>query len=93
MKEPTLLPAAFPSVLVNANTGHRRRHGVVDLPVQPRGGVRTRPLPCLKNPKHDMFSTMQAPDFPGGGQIMYDRKTMEQIYEHGPRQHARARAL
>lgn len=33
MKEPTLLPVTFPSVLVNANTGHSRRHGKLYLPV------------------------------------------------------------
>ena len=82
MKEPTLLPAAFPSVLVNANTGIAVGMASSICPFN-LAEVCNTAIELMKNPKHDLFSTMQAPDFPGGGQIIFDRKTMEQIYSTG----------
>ena len=81
-KEPTLLPAAFPSVLVNANTGIAVGMASSICPFN-LAEVCNTPTELMKNPKHDLFTTMQAPDFPGGGQIIFDRKAMEQIYETG----------
>ena len=37
----------------------------------------------LRDPEADIFATMQAPDFPGGGQILFDRAQMENIYKTG----------
>ena len=81
-KEPTLLPAAFPSVLVNANTGIAVGMASSICPFN-LAEVCNTAIELMKNPKHDLFTTMQAPDFPGGGQIIIDRKAMEQIYETG----------
>lgn len=81
-KEPTLLPAAFPSVLVNANTGIAVGMASSICPFNLEEVCNTA-IELMKNPKHDLFTTMQAPDFPGGGQIIFDRKAMEQIYETG----------
>ena len=81
-KEPTLLPAAFPSVLVNANTGIAVGMASSICPFN-LAEVCNTAIELMKNPKHDLFTTMQAPDFPGGGQIIFDRKAMEQIYETG----------
>ena len=44
LQEPSVLPAAFPNLLVNGTSGHRRRHGDQHDPAQPRRGRRGRPL-------------------------------------------------
>ena len=37
----------------------------------------------MKDPKHDISTTMPAPDFVGGGQILYDEAQMREVYENG----------
>lgn len=81
-KEPTLLPASFPSVLVNANTGIAVGMASSICPFN-LAEVCNTAVELMRNPEHDIFSTMQAPDFPGGGQIIFDRASMEQIYRTG----------
>ena len=82
MKEPTLLPTAFPNVLVSANMGI-----AVGMASQICGfnlnEVCQTAIACLKDPEHDLFSTLPAPDFPTGGEIVYDRAEMEAIYRTG----------
>lgn len=82
MKEPTLLPATFPSVMVNANTGIAVGMASSICPFNLREVCETT-IALMKDEKHNLLSTMQAPDFPGGGQIIYDQKAMEQVYETG----------
>ena len=82
MKEPTLLPASFPSVLVNSNTGIAVGMASSICPFNLREVCETA-IARMKDPQHDLLSTMPAPDFPGGGQIVYDRTAMEQIYKTG----------
>lgn len=81
-KEPTLLPASFPSVLVNANTGIAVSMASSICPFNLKEVCETA-IGLMANPNHDILSTMLAPDFPGGGQIVYDRAQMEQIYATG----------
>ena len=82
MKEPTLLPTAFPNVLVSANMGI-----AVGMASQICGfnlnEVCQTAIATLKDPDHDLFSTLPAPDFPTGGEIIYDRAEMETIYRTG----------
>ena len=82
MKEPTLLPATFPSVLVNANTGIAvgMASSVCSFNLKE---VCETTAARIQHHDHDLLSTLQAPDFPGGGQILYDRRQMEQIYRTG----------
>lgn len=82
MKEPSLLPAAFPSVLVNANTGIAVGMASSICPFNLAEVCETA-IALIRDPQHDIFTTMQAPDFPGGGQIVFDRSVMEQVYETG----------
>ncbi len=82
MKEPTLLPATFPSVLVNANTGIAVGMASNICPFNLAEVCRTT-IALLRDPEADIFATMQAPDFPGGGQILFDRPQMENIYKTG----------
>ncbi|CAB1244873.1 DNA gyrase subunit A [Ruminococcaceae bacterium BL-4] len=82
MEEPTLLPARFPSVLVNANTGIAvgMASNVCSFNLKE---VCETTIARIQNPKHDILSTLQAPDFTGGGQILYDREQMETVYRTG----------
>lgn len=82
MKEPALLPTAFPNVLVSANMGI-----AVGMASQicgfNLGEVCQTTIEYLRDPEHDLLSTMPAPDFPTGGEIIYDRSAMENIYRTG----------
>ena len=82
MKEPSLLPASFPSVLVNANTGIAVGMASSICPFNLREVCETA-IALLHDPEHDILSTLPAPDFPGGGRILHDRPTLEQIYRTG----------
>ena len=82
LKEPTLLPAAFPSVLVNANTGIAVGMASSICSFNLEEVCRTA-IGLLKDPEFDIMSTLIAPDFTGGAQIVYDRQVMENIYDTG----------
>lgn len=82
LKEPTLLPTAFPNILVSANMGI-----AVGMASQicgfNLGEVCETTAAYLRDAEHDILSTMPAPDFPTGGEIIYDRAQMENIYKTG----------
>ena len=82
MKEPTLLPAVFPSVLVNANTGIAVGMASNICSFNLREICETTAA-LIRDPQHDIFSTLPAPDFSGGCQIIYDEKAFQQVYETG----------
>ena len=82
LKEPTLLPAAFPSVLVNANTGIAVGMASSICSFNLEEVCRTT-IGLLKDEKFDIMSTLLAPDFTGGAQVIYDRKVIENIYNTG----------
>nr|WP_101698156.1 DNA topoisomerase (ATP-hydrolyzing) subunit A [Clostridium minihomine] len=82
MKEPTLLPASFPSILVNANTGIAVGMASNICPFN-LGEVCQTTIGLIRDPEFDVPSTLLAPDFPGGGQVVYDRASMEEIYRTG----------
>lgn len=82
MKEPTLLPATFPSVLVNANTGIAVGMASSICSFNLAEVCKTT-ASLLKNQQHDIYSTLLAPDFPGGGQILLNRDALKKIYETG----------
>ena len=82
MKEPSLLPTTYPNVLVSANQGI-----AVGMASQicgfNLGEVCDTTIACLKNPDHDIASTLLAPDFPTGGQIICDSAELRSIYATG----------
>ena len=82
MKEPALLPTRFPNVLVSANLGI-----AVGMASQICGfnleEVCRTTIAYLEDPNHDLLSTLPAPDFPTGGEILYDRDEMARIYRTG----------
>ena len=82
MKEPTLLPATFPSVLVNANTGIAVGMASSVCSFNLREVCETTAA-LIRDPDHDVFSTLPAPDFCGGGQIVYNEQVLKDIYTNG----------
>ena len=82
MKEPTLLPVTYPSVLVNANVGIAVGMASSICPFNLAEVCQTT-IELMKNPDHDISSTLTAPDFPGGGYIIYDKNELDRIYETG----------
>ena len=82
MKEPTLLPTAFPNVLVSANSGIAVGMASMICGFNLNEVCETT-INYLRDPEHDLFSTLPAPDFPTGGEIIFDRAEMESIYNTG----------
>lgn len=82
MKEPSLLPVAFPSVLVNANTGIAVGMASNICSFNLREICETTAT-LIRDPDHDIKSTLPAPDFTGGCQIIYDENVINQVYETG----------
>ncbi len=84
-KEPVLLPTTFPNILVSANmgiaVGLASRICSFNLAEVCDGAIQV-----LRNPYTDadqLLDIMKAPDFSGGGYIIYDREQLRRIYETG----------
>ena len=82
MKEPTLLPVTFPSVLVNSNTGIAAGMASSICSFNLEEVCKTT-IELLKNPKHDCTETLLAPDFSVGGVLLYDEESIREIYDTG----------
>ena len=82
MKEPTLLPTAFPNVLVSANQGIAVGMASSVCGFNLEEVCRTE-MEFLKDENCDILATMPAPDFTTGGEILYSRESMEELYETG----------
>ncbi len=85
MKEPVLLPTAFPNILVTPNTGIAvgMASNICSFNL---AEVCDGAIALLRNPKtsvEKILDIIKAPDFSGGGLIIYDRNQMRQIYETG----------
>ena len=82
MLEPTLLPTTFPNVLVSANMGI-----AVGMASNICGFNLTEvcetAIACIQDPDHNISTTLPAPDFPTGGELIYNQAEMEQIYSTG----------
>ena len=82
MKEPALLPTTFPNILVSANQGI-----AVGMASQlcgfNLGEVCDTTIAFLKNPEVRISETLLAPDFPTGGEVLYDARAVEDIYNTG----------
>lgn len=82
MKEPALLPVTFPSVLVNANTGIAvgMASSICSFNLEE---VCKTTIELLRDLKFDVSETLKAPDFAGGGLLVYDKAAMDEIYNTG----------
>ncbi len=82
MKEPTLLPVTFPSILVNANTGIAvgMASSICSFNL---AEVCNTAIALMRNPDHDVMDTLKAPDFTVGATVLYDRDAIRSVYETG----------
>ncbi len=82
MKEPTLLPVAFPNILVNPNQGIAvgMASNICSFNLRE---VCEATMAVLKNENADVIEYMPAPDFSMGAEIIYSESEMRKIYETG----------
>ncbi len=85
MKEPKLLPTTFPNILVSSNLGIAvgLASSICSFNL---GEICDATIAILKNPKTNtekLLEIVKAPDFPGGGYVVYDKEQMTKIYETG----------
>ena len=82
MKEPTLLPVTFPSILANVTTGIAvgMASSIASFNLKE---LCDTTIALIKNPDHDVSETLLAPDFVGGGYIIYDKDELDRIYKTG----------
>ena len=82
LTEPTLLPTTFPNILVNPNLGI-----AVGMASQicsfNLAEVCETVVAMLKNPDHDISTTLRGPDFSGGGILLKDQDVLREIYDTG----------
>ncbi len=81
-QEPVLLPVTFPTILANNTLGIAvgMASNICSFNL---AELCNTTIALLKDPKHDLFSTMPAPDFAGGGYILYQEEELRKIYETG----------
>lgn len=82
MKEPRLLPVTFPTVLCNVTTGIAAGMASSIASFNIREVCETT-IALMKNKAHVISDTLIAPDFEGGGYVIYDKDELEKIYETG----------
>ena len=82
MLEPTLFPVTFPSVLVNLNSGIAVGMASSICSFNLREVCQTA-IALIRDPDADIFETLLAPDFSGGGLLLYDREKLSEVYATG----------
>ncbi len=82
LQEPTLLPTAFPNILVNPNQGIAvgMASNICSFNLNE---VCQTTIAYLKDSECDIAETLTAPDFATGGQLIYDAGELKAIYETG----------
>jgi len=80
--EPTLLPVTFPTILAN-NTLGIAVGMACNICSFNLSELCNTTIALIKDPDHDILSTLPAPDFVGGGRILYDEKEMRSIIDTG----------
>lgn len=82
MKEPRLLPVTFPSILCNVTTGIAAGMASSIASFNLKEVCETV-IALMKNPEHVISDTLIAPDFVGGGYVLYNKEELEKIYSTG----------
>ena len=81
-KEPTLLPTTFPNVLVTANQGIAvaMASNICSFNLKE---VCDTTIALIRNPDHDILSTLPGPDFSTGGELLFDEAATREVYNTG----------
>ena len=82
MQEPSLLPATFPSILVNSNVGIGVSMASAVCSFNLTEVCETT-IALMRNPEHNALETLKGPDFPGGAFALYDEEELDRIYRTG----------
>lgn len=82
MKEPVLFPVTFPAILVNSNMGIAAGMASTICSFNLREVCETT-IAYIKDDEINVADTLLAPDFPIGGELLYNRAEIEHIYETG----------
>lgn len=85
MTEPILLPTTYPNILVSPNLGIAVGMACSICSFN-LAEICDGTIALLKNPKLSLDRLMEiilAPDFPGGGLLIYDKEQMRRVYETG----------
>jgi len=82
MKEPVLLPATFPNILVNPNQGIAvgMASNICSFNLRE---VCKATIAYIKNDDFDLLKYLKAPDFSTGGQLILNKQEMRKIYATG----------
>ena len=82
MKEPTLLPTTYPTVLVNPNQGIAvgMASNICSFNLKE---VCDTAIALMKDPEHDILSTLPGPDFSTGGELLFDEAQTRAVYDTG----------
>ena len=82
LKEPALLPTTFPNILVSANLGIAAgmASNICSFNL---AEVCETAIALIRDPEADLLETLKAPDFPSGGELLYDRAALNEIYRTG----------
>ena len=82
MKEPSLLPVTFPSILTNSNVGIAAgmASSICSFNLTE---LCEATIALLKNPKATIEDILKAPDFSGGGYLLYNRAELDKVYQTG----------
>ncbi len=80
--EPTLLPVTFPTILANNTLGIAvgMASNICSFNLKE---LCTTTVALMKDPEHDILSTLPSPDFVGGGKILYNEDEMQKIINTG----------
>ncbi|MBQ5312443.1 MAG: topoisomerase IV [Oscillospiraceae bacterium] len=81
-KEPTLLPTTFPNILTNNTLGIAVGMASSICSFNLEEVCRTT-IALIKDKNHNIKDTLLAPDFAGGGIVLYDQSDIDQVYETG----------
>ena len=82
MLEPTLLPTTYPNVLVNPNQGIAvgMASNICSFNL---GEVCDTAIALMRDPDHDILSTLPGPDFSTGGELLFDEAQTRAVYDTG----------
>lgn len=81
-KEPTLLPTTFPTILTNSTLGIAVGMASSICSFNLEEVCRTT-IAMMKDPDHNIKDTLLAPDFPGGGVVLYNQSDIDGVYNIG----------
>lgn len=82
MLEPTLFPTSYPAILINSNVGIGVSMASTVCPFNLNEICETT-IALIREDEHNALGTLNGPDFPGGGFLIYDEAELDKVYKTG----------